>query len=419
MKRRSKIHYGFAIVAAVFIDLLVCGGIFFGASGIFIVPVSTALGIGQGQFSLELTIQSLTIAVGVLLAPRLLAKYSFRTLNAISFVVAGMGFVLMGFSQNALLLYVGGVMIGLGCVFLTYLIAGTLLPHWFSQNLGTAIAVAMAGLGLGGIIFNPVISALVNGNGLLGFAEGWRSAYVILGGFVTIVCLPLAIFVIRDNPSDRGLLPYGAGNVTEEKGVRVSEGVEKSVAVKSASFVWYCIMVLCFTLSGAIMSYLPALASQSAAGSRILGIIGSVGMCGAILGGFVIGAANDRFGAHIGGLVAGGFILMMIGRDNPVLLLAGGALYGIFYQINQVQMPAMVRMLYGDLDYDRIFPLGATISPWVGTVSFSLWGFLFDATGSYNVMLLAGITCGILTAVTGILAVISGRKLPRKRVEVR
>ncbi len=183
-------------------------------------------------------------------------------------------------------------------------------------------------------------------------------------------------------------------------------------------------MVLCFTLPGAIMSYLPALASQSAAGSRISGIIGSVGMFGAFFGGFVIGAANDRFGAHIGGLVAGacgtsGFILMMIGRDNPVLLLAGGALYGIFYQINQVQMPAMVRMLYGDLDYDRIFPLGATISPWVGAVSFSLWGFLFDATGSYNVMLLAGITCGILTAVTGILAVISGRKLPRKRVEVR
>ncbi len=52
MKIRSKIHYGFVIVAAVFIDLLVCGGIFFGAIGIFIVPVSTALGIGQGQFSL-------------------------------------------------------------------------------------------------------------------------------------------------------------------------------------------------------------------------------------------------------------------------------------------------------------------------------------------------------------------------------
>ena len=41
-----------------------------------------------------------------------------------------MGFVLMGFAQNALLLYVGGVMIGLVCVFISYLIAVTLLPHW-------------------------------------------------------------------------------------------------------------------------------------------------------------------------------------------------------------------------------------------------------------------------------------------------
>lgn len=112
---------------------MVCGGIFFGASGIFIVPVSTALGIGQGQFSLYLTIQSLTIAIGVLIAPKLLAKYSFRALNAISSVVAG-----LGFAKDVVLLYVCGVMIGLGCVFFTYLIAETLLPHWFSQNLGTA-----------------------------------------------------------------------------------------------------------------------------------------------------------------------------------------------------------------------------------------------------------------------------------------
>lgn len=47
----------------------------------------------------------------------------------------------------------------------------------------------MAGLGLGGIIFNPVIVALVNGAGLFGFSEGWRSAYVILGSYITIVCL--------------------------------------------------------------------------------------------------------------------------------------------------------------------------------------------------------------------------------------
>ncbi len=143
---KKTFHYGFLIVAAVFIDLFVCGGIFFGASGIFIVPVSTALGIGQGDFSMYLTIQSFTMAIGVIIAPKILSKFSYRKINAAASVIAGGGFAIMGFAKNVVLLYVGGVLVGVGCVFLTYLITGTLLPRWFKQKLGTAIAIGTSGL---------------------------------------------------------------------------------------------------------------------------------------------------------------------------------------------------------------------------------------------------------------------------------
>ena len=172
------------------------------------------------------------------------------------------------------------------------------------------------------------------------------------------------------------------------------------------------------------MTYLPALASNAAPESNTSAIIGSVGMIGAIIGGFIIGAANDKFGAQIGALVAGGcgvlgFLVLMLGGSSTAMLLGGSALYGIFYQINQVQMPAMVSAMYGEREYDKIFPIGATISPWVGMVSYSLWGFLFDATKSYNAMLIAGLVCGAITAVTGILAVSASKKLPRESIEVK
>lgn len=421
---KKAFHYGYLIVAAVFIDLFVCGGIFFGASGIFIVPVSTALGIGQGDFSMYLTIQSFTIAIGVIFAPKILAKFSYRKINAVASVIAGCGFALMGFAKNVVLLYAGGVLVGIGCVFLTYLITGTLLPRWFKQKLGTAIAIGTSGLGLGGIVFNPVISYFVNSKPLFGFTEAWRSAYVLLGGIVIIICLPLALFIIRDYPSDKGVLPYGSEFVEEKSGTKIVEGVSKSVAIKSMSFIWYGIMVVAFTLPGAIMTYLPALASNAAPESNTSAIIGSVGMIGAIIGGFIIGAANDKFGAQIGALVAGGcgvlgFLVLMLGGSSTAMLLGGSALYGIFYQINQVQMPAMVSAMYGEREYDKIFPIGATISPWVGMVSYSLWGFLFDATKSYNAMLIAGLVCGAITAVTGILAVPASKKLPRESIEVK
>ena len=423
---KKKLHYGFIIVAAIFIDVLVCGGIFFGASGVFIVPVTTSLGIGLGEFSMYLTIQSISMAVTMLIAPKLLAKYKYKKLNAISAVLSGCGFALMGLAKNVMLLYIAGVLIGFSCVFLTYLISGTLLPHWFSQKLGTMIAFVMSGLGIGGIIFNPVASALINTSGLLGFDEGWRSAYILLGALVVVICLPIALFVLEDYPADKGLLPFGS-EVSEEAGrAGKISGVSKSIAVKSGSFVWYVVAVLAFALPSAIMTYLPALAANAPASTAnfdLTGIIGSVGMLGAMLGGFLIGAVNDKFGAQAGCLAGGafgvlGFIILLMGGGSAFMLLAGAAFYGVFYQINQVQMPAMVRTMYGDREYDKIFPVCAAFTPWVGAVAYSLWGFIYDASGSYNTMLIIGIALGALTVVAGLLAVACSKKLPRETVEV-
>lgn len=424
---KKKLHYGFVIVAAIFIDILVCGGIFFGSSGVFIVPVTESLGIGQGDFSMYLTIQSVTMAATMLIAPKLLGKFSYKKLNALAVILSGAGFSIMGMAQDILLLYIGGVLIGFGCVFLTYLISGTLLPHWFKQKLGTMIALVTSGLGIGGIIFNPVASAIINTNGILGFDEGWRAAYIALGVLVIIICLPIALFVLKDYPSDKGLLPYGDQAGETCNGPRTVSGVSKSVAVKSASFVWYVVMILCYTLPSGIMTFLPAFAGTSPAmgtvGFDLSGVIGSVGMLGAIFGGFIIGAANDKFGAHIGGLVAGafgavGFIIMLLGGGSAYLLLSGAALYGIYYQINQVQMPAMVNTMYGQREYDKIFPVGAVFGPWVGAASYAIWGFVYDATSSYTAMLVIGLALSILTAITGILAVTCSKKLPQETVEI-
>ena len=423
-KNKPKLHYGFVVAAAIFIEILICGGIFFGASGVFIVPVTASLGIGQGDFSMYLTVQSITMALTMFAAPKLIQRVSYRKINAVSVLLAGGGFALMGFANGVLLLYVGGALIGIGCVFLCYLISGTLLPRWFKRKLGTVMAAVMSGLGVGGIIFNPVIFALINSGGVMGFEEGWRSAYVLLGVLVVVVCLPLALFVLRDHPSDKGLAAYGEDTAAEtSSGVRETSGVSKDVAIKSPSFMLYVLMLLCTNLAGGIMTFLPAFASISparlTAGFDLSGMIGSVGMFGAILGGFIIGAANDKFGAQGGALTAGafglaGFILLLCEGATALPMLGGAFLYGIFYQINQVQMPAMVTTMYGEREYDRIFPVGAAFGPWIGAVSYTIWGFIYDSTGSYTAMLVIGVVLCSVAAVFGPLAVSSSKKLPRE-----
>lgn len=424
---RKKLHYGFVMVIAIFIEILICGGILFGASGIFITPVSTALGIGTGKFSMYLTFQSFSQAVSVLIAPKLMEKFSFKSLNAVSAVLTGIGFGMMGFAKNVILLYAGGVIIGFGTVFLSYLISGTLLPRWFNTRLGTMMAIVTSGIGLGGVIFNPIVSALVNSGGMIGFHEGWRSAYVLLGALIIAICLPIAMFVLKDRPEDKGLLPYGYDASEQATGTRILSGVSKSTAVKSNSFIWYVVMVVGFTLPSTIMQFLPALAGSSLAVEKasfdLVGVIGSVASIGALIGGFILGAANDKVGGQGGGLVGGalgavGLIILLSGGGSVAMLMGGAALFGVFYQLNLVQMPAMVRTLYGEREYDKIFPIAAAFAPWVGAVSYSLWGFLHDASGSYAPMLIIGAALAVLTAVSAILAVASSKKLPRETKEI-
>ena len=192
--------------------------------------------------------------------------------------------------------------------------------------------------------------------------------------------------------------------------------MSKKVAVKSMAFVWFIVMIICWNLASGIFSFFPAYAGTSNA-NGIVGIIGSVVQIGGIFGGLIIGSLNDRFGGHMGGLFAGicgvlGLIILLIG-GNPAILLIGAAVYGLYNAIANVQLPAMVTTLFGSRDYDGIFQTAAAFCPWFGAISYSLWGFLYDGTGSYVVMLLAGMGLAALTAFSGIAAVGSSKKLKR------
>lgn len=65
------------------------------------------------------------------------------------------------------------------------------------------MSIAMAGIGVGGTIFSPVITWLLG-------AYGWRSTYRIMALIILVLALPAALFILRKRPEDMGLLPYGS-----------------------------------------------------------------------------------------------------------------------------------------------------------------------------------------------------------------
>ena len=413
-----KLHYGFIIVISIFIQMFL-GGAFLQTAGLFVLPVTKALSINQGTYMMYMTVQYVVMAITATIAPKLLSRFRFGTLNRCGIIIMGLGILLMAIAGNVFVIYLGGALIGIGQVAVLFLAPGTLIPRFFKSRVGVMLATAVMGLSIAGVVMNPVVSGLLGKASVLGM-EAWRGTYVILGvGFIVLGLLN-AIILLRDNPGPEGRYGEDTSGGDGESTAVMLKGVSKANALESSSFVWLVVMLFAWNVGCQIYVYLAPYAGFTSAAAEssidLTGFIGSVAMIGSIIGGYLIGGANDKFGARGGAAVAGvcgvlACLLMLLFQSQAVVILIGAALFGIFYSIANVQLPAMVTTLYGERDYHNIYPVAAAFSPWFGAISSSLWGFLYDATGTYNAMHIAGIALTALTAIACFLAVKASKKL--------
>lgn len=421
MEKKRGLHYGYVIVAAEMILYLFCGGIIYGASGVFIAPVTESLNISQGQFMMYMTFINGALAVtATFFAPKLIGKFSYHKLNAVAVIAASSGLALMGFANKTFVFYIAGILMGFGSCFITGLAVGILIPRWFKQHQGVMIATVLLGSRFGGIVFNPIVSALINSQPLFGMTDSWRSTYVLAGLVLLVVGLVISLFILRDYPKDKGLRPVWDEVSVRTEGKAMVSGVDAKTAKKSLAFVFFVCAVIMWTLATTINTYLAAYASGTQAASTssfdLVGIIGSFSMVGALVGGYILGGANDKFGGAAGCLIAGisgaaGLVILLLGQSSSVMILIGAFLFGIFYTIAGVQINAMVSTLFGMRDYDKIFQAANQFQPWLGAVAASLWGFVYDINKSYTLpFIIAAVLC-VLTAVFGLMSVTASKKL--------
>ena len=114
-----------------------------------------------------------------------------------------------------------GVVISVGITCLGFAAHNAYVPNWFVLRRGLAFGVVSAAGGAGNMLASPyhwLISRL-----------GWRLAYAVLAAINVVVVIPLAGFVIRRTPREKGLLPDG---VTDNSGVAGS-GVPGQVKLES------------------------------------------------------------------------------------------------------------------------------------------------------------------------------------------
>jgi len=193
---------GWRIVSIASSAQAVSTGLTFYVYGLFLAPIEAEFGASRLASTLGLTLLILVQGCVSPLLGRLMDRGSIRAVMASGALLLAMGFLMLSFAKT--FWQVGLVfasLIALGSHCFGPLATSTLVAKWFSARRGRALGIAAVGASLGGFVFPPVVAML------LAYTE-WRGAMLVLGLFVALCAIPLALF-IRSRPEEVGEVPDG------------------------------------------------------------------------------------------------------------------------------------------------------------------------------------------------------------------
>ncbi len=410
----GKFHYAYLIVASCIVITCLPCALALSCAGIFFTPVSEFFGVPRASFTLYFSILNIFMMISLPVAGNHLSRIDARKVLSGGTILVGLGLIGMSQGHSMPWFYVMGAIMGFGVAPLIYLSVPTLINNWCVKRVGFFVGLCMAFTGIGGVIFNPIGTALIQSG-----PEGWRTAYLVFGIIALVGTLPFTLFVVRTKPEDKGLLPYGAEEAgaadaqkSANKTAPAADGVPAARAMKTPAFFALAIFCGVITLNQTIYQFLASYATsfsetlpEIAAAS---GVVASAAMAGQAIGKVLLGVINDK-SVKLGifsGLGCGvvGVLIMWFMPSPLILLLVGAFLFGIVYAMTTVQTPLLVRSVFGSADYTNIYARISMVGSLMSAVAAVFWSFVIDSPGGYPIMFILGIVCMVICLLTSLSA---------------
>jgi len=414
VENTKKMHYAWLIMIGCCFLAAGTLALTVSVAGVYILPASQAMGVGPGDFAMWLTVSGFASVVALPIYGQLMPRFTkLVTTTAASLMIVGV--LLLALSVSAKMyptVIVGGILIGLGIPGAFTLTIPTLMGNWFSKKQrGKFLGIATAFSGAGVFVWAPTFTLLLQNLGVM-------TALIINAILMAVLVLPWTLFVFRFKPEEKGLTPWGTekeGAADEEANKALQYGLSASKAFGTVAF-WAVFVIV--ALTGLNMGYngmQPAIATDFLAGSltpEAAGMLGatmiSVAAVGNLTGKIIYGWLADRIGIKVTTIIfvvalALCFVIWLV---FPVvaMMYVGAYLLGTHNGLISVGYPLIVRSIFGEKDFSKIYSRLSMISALLGGSAASIIGYTYQFTGSYQ----GAVTCGIaLAAIIGIFAIIA------------
>ncbi|MFC1957409.1 MFS transporter [Chloroflexota bacterium] len=385
--KSGRFFYGWWIVAAALGFTFIMAGTGFYSFGVLLKPVMNEFGWSRGAVSVAQSIYLLTAAFAGFVVAKLIERHSIRKIMLLGAIISGITWLLLSLTSSLWYLYIMYFINGLGLGGGAGLIPVAIVTsNWFSKRKGTAMGIVTVGIALGAMIIAPLV-------GFIAEEFSWRISYLFMGLLVLIVDVPLALFLVKDRPSDMGLVPDGddpstvSGIVSDISYDQPVPEVQSSWFKRPAVY-WLCLsFVLAQSAEMATLihevSFITDMGFSATTAAVALGVTGGVGGIGKVVFGWLTDKISSRyvtalcFGIQLIGL------LVLTQTRSMVMIWLFVALFGFGMGGMPTLLPLSVAELFGTVKFGVIYGFVHFIVIGVSSIGPPFAGFIYDTTGSY------------------------------------
>ena len=396
-----RIHPAWVVLVAVTVCMMASSGLR-SVFGVYIKPMEAEFGWTRGALSGVAAISLLLLGAAGPFAGRLADRWGPRRVILLSLVMLGIGSIGAAAVSALWQLYLtNGILLGIGAGGLGLATGSVIAARWFEARRGLAIGIAAGGMSAGQLVIIPLAAAL-----MLWF--GWRVSLFWLGLGVLAIVLPLATWLIRNEPADRGVRAYGAtgASLTAAQTLDARRAGRVGI-VEAAQYPQFWLLMSTFfvcgyTTNGMVLThFMPHALEHSFTefqASTALGIMGAMNVLGTIASGFIC----DRFGRRgplaTYYLLRGISLIFLVYVWDVQSLHLWAAIYGLNYISTVPPTTTLTASIFGRYSVGEL-------SGWIffahqvgAALGAAIAGWVFELYGSYSPAFISAGLLGIVAA---------------------
>ncbi len=354
--------------------------------GLFLQPMSQTLGWGRETFAFAIALQNILWGLTQPLMGMLADKYGARKVVAMGGLGYCLGLYLMSQATSPLTLNLTtGLLIGVSLSATSFAVVLGVVGRAVSErNRSMALGLAAAGGSVGQVLILPIGQALIT-------AYGWVLA---LGGLAAIAFLmvPLAAAL---GPSER------------KSQKELNEQLISHAVAEAGLHRGYWLLMAGFLVCGFhvtfIATHLPAYIVDSGLspglGATALALIGLFNIIGSCFWGIVGGKYSKKYSLsslYLARAVLIAALVLFPISNLSILVFASGM--GFLWLGTVPLTSGLIGQIFGVRYLSTLFgivffshQIGAFLGVWLG-------GYIFDVTGSYDIVWYVSIALGVLSA---------------------